>query len=152
MKYIFFDFEGMQSWMEICDDGYALRQVTTIEGETLVSCRDNVLAEGTVDALENCELITKIYFEEVWTHSTEALRQMWNKEKEKYTVGQSVLGAIKYFYPQGAIIDIGSMQGCCDIGSDKSIQFFGQKISGTIYGFDNQNMWILLNNCKLEEQ
>ena len=155
MKYIYYDFEGIKSWIEIGDDGYALRQVAVIADKTFVSCRDDYLAEKTIDdneidtEIENCERITETDFEEVWSSSTKELRKTWNEEKQKYAIGQNITGAIKYFYPQGTIIDIGSIQGCGEISMDKSIpQRVGQKISGTVTGFDEQNMWILLDNCK----
>ena len=155
MKYIFYDFEGIKSWIEIGNDGYARRQVNINADETLVSCRDNCLAEKTISdtaidtEIENCERIAEIYFEEIWSNSTEKYRQIWGEEKQKYAIGQNITGIIKYFYTQGAIIDAGSIQGCGDVSSDKSIRFFGQEISGTISGFDDKNMWILFDNCKL---
>ena len=149
MKYIFVDFDGFQYWIEVDKDGYALRQVTIEGTETLVSCRDDCLAEGVVDTENDCVQISEKDFEQIWSNATEKFRCTWNTKKQSYKVGQSVTGEIKYFYPQGAIVDIGEIQGCGYVKDNKSIQFCGKTISGTISGFDDKNMWILFDKCEL---
>jgi len=150
MEHIFFDFEGEQFWIEVGDDGYALRQIIVMADKTLVSCRNDCLAEKTVDTETDCERITEVAFETTWNNSTEKLRRIWDVEKQKYLIGQRIHGVIKYFYPQGAIVDIGNIQGCGDISDNQSIRYSGQRISGTICGFDEKNMWVLFEKCRLD--
>ena len=151
MKHIFVDFEGFKEWIEADEEGYALRQITVDGKNTLVSCRDNCLAEGIVDTENDCVKISENDFENVWINATEKFRQIWNTEKQKYMIGQNVSGLIRYFYPQGAIIDINKIQGCVDIGHlNFGLLYSGKEISGTISGFDDTNMWLLIDCCRID--
>jgi len=45
MKHTFIDFKSEQFWIEVDEDSYALRQVIVEDDKTLVSCRDDCLAD-----------------------------------------------------------------------------------------------------------
>lgn len=82
MSYIYTDFEGIKYWVEIDDEGYALRQVIEEDGEISVSCREDCLAEGVVE-IEYFENIKSEEFEKVWEKNTQDILKVWNREKCK---------------------------------------------------------------------
>lgn len=59
-----------------------------------------------------------------------------------------ISGKIKYFYPQGTIIDLGAVQGCGDASDlDSKLRYRGCVIHGTVTGYDDKNMWVLIGKC-----
>jgi alpha-glucuronidase len=151
MEHILVDFEGFKYWIEVDEEGYALRQITVDGEKILVSCRDDCLSEGIVDTENDCVKITEKDFENVWSDATEKSRQIWNTEKQKYVIGQNVSGVIKYLYPQGAIFDINKLQGCGDISHlDFGLVYSGKEINGIVSGFDDINMWLLIDSCRID--
>ena len=112
MIYIFIDFEGFQKWIEVDESAHALRQITNDGKRIFTSCRNGYLAEGIVDTVNNCKQISKSDFENIWYDATHKLRSVWDVSKQKYPIGERVSGVAKYLYPQGAIFDLGDIQGC----------------------------------------
>lgn len=153
MTYIFVDFEGYKYWIEVNDEGTALRQVTIDENNiTSISCLEPCLADQYVDTENDCEIISKDEFEKVWENAVLPYRKIWNTEKLKYKKGQNISGIIKYFYPQGAVLDLNNGYGCMNIENCREKPLYpGYSVSGTISGYDEENMWILIENCKLEQ-
>lgn len=155
MIYIYVDFDGYKFWFEVDQEGTAFRQVTVDDasGKISVSCLEASLADQYVDTKNDCEIISRKEFEEIWRDATSRPRTRWYLEKNKYLPGQSVQVTIKYFYPQG-IICIGNEQLFC-IHSDDILHIPnislnpGIKICGTITGYDEQNMWVLLDKCRI---
>lgn len=153
MTYIFVDFEGFKIWFEVDEEGTALRQVTIEEssGKIDVSCLGPYLADQYVDTHNDCETITREQFESVWQEATAVEREKWHKEKLKYVPGMAIQATIQYFYPQGAICRMGDRLFCANIKTPYlhgvSLRP-GAHILGTITGYDEPNMWILLDNCQ----
>lgn len=155
MTYIFKDFEGVQKWFEVNKSGYALRQITN-ESERirsiLTSCRRGYLDEGIIDTINNCKQISKSEFENVWHEATHKFRLEWDVCKQTYPIGERVLGVIDHFYPQGAIFDLGDIQGCAahsDIETFRYARGFPVRvIDGVVKGYDESNMWVLVHECR----
>ena len=154
MTYIFIDFEGVQKWIEVSEDGYALRQITNDDKKIRsirTSCRDGYLDEGFVDTVNDCKRIRKSDFENVWHDATHKLRSLWDNSKQLYPIGERVLGVVKYLYPQGSVFDLGDIQGCvshADIETFRDKRIFPMRvISGIVKGYDEINMWVLLHKC-----
>ena len=60
MTYIFVDFEGYKYWIEVNEEGTALRQVTIDENNIIsISCLVPCLADQYVDTENDCEIINK---------------------------------------------------------------------------------------------
>lgn len=155
MIYIFFEFENEKFWIEVDTNGYAQRQIVCKEGIYVLSCRTDCLAEGIVDIENDCTQISSDLFNEIWEKNSSEIRSIWNTEKVKYPIGSHVDGTIRYFYPQGIIFDLDNLQGCanfdyCKEMSQPSSLYPSHVISGTVCGYDECNMWILLNNCKAD--
>lgn len=155
MTYIFFEFENEKFWIEVDKNGYAQRQIICKKGIYSLSCRTDCLAEGIVDIENDCTQISSELFNEVWEKNASEIRAVWNIEKEKYPIGSLVKGTIRYFYPQGIIFDLDNLQGCanfdcCKKMSKPSSLYPSRLISGRVCGYDEYNMWILLDKCKAE--
>lgn len=159
MRYIFTNFEGIQKWIEVNDDGYALRQITD-DSQSIInqrfrlqrlrtSCRDGYLDEGIIDTINNCKQISKSDFENIWHNATHELRLLWDANKQRYPIGEKVFGVVNYLYPQGSIFDLGNIQGCIahsDIKTFRDMRRFPiREIHGIVKGYDEVNMWVLLH-------
>ncbi len=157
VKYIYFEFEKEKFYIELDETLYATRQIIIDKDNKVeISCIDCCLAEGKVNVEEfvcKYKNISKSEYEKIWEKYTESKRKDWIKIKEKYPIKTQVTGTIKYFYPQGIIVDFGDTQGCADYNScrensDSSSLYPYHIINGEVYGYDENNMWILINNCK----
>ncbi|BDD32216.1 hypothetical protein [Escherichia coli] len=153
MTYIFVDFEGFKIWFEVDKEGTALRQVTIEESSGIieVSCLGPFLADQYVDTQNDCETITREQFESVWQEATAVEREKWHEEKLKYVPGMAIQVTIQYFYPQGTICRMGDRLFCANIKTTylHGVSLgTGANILGTITGYDEPNMWILLDNCQ----
>ncbi|WP_261831042.1 hypothetical protein [Leminorella grimontii] len=152
MAYIFIDFDGYRDWIETDEEGWALRQVTIDKnGVVSVSCSEPYLAEHPVDTENDCKIITCGEFERIWEDATFSQRNEWNSAKVNYPVGARISGTIKYFYPQGTICGLAAaLQGCADTtGIQSKFLYPGVQISGEVVGYDEQNMWVLLDACEV---
>lgn len=153
MTYIYFEFDEILYWIEVDNQGYAQRQIIKKEGEYSLSCRTDCLAEGIVDIENDCEKITLKAFNMVWYEQSLVIQKIWEQEKKKYLIGTSIIGTIKYFYPQGIIFDIGNIQGCgdylsCKENSNANALYPSHSITGIVKGYDEVNRWILINECQ----
>jgi hypothetical protein len=143
MKYIFINYNDEQYWIEIGNDGYALRQII-IEpnSEIHVSCSEDCLAEGIINAGEldgKIQLVEQDAFESRWNNATAGKRKNWEDIKMMYPIGKEVECRVKYSYPQGWILELGQWLGVCK----GSLTFQPeQMIFGHINGYDDVNMWL----------
>lgn len=157
MHYIYFEFEKEQFFIELDTENRPQRQIILYPNGTYeISCRDNCLAEGEID-LETSKDITNIsfaLFENNWNEFTASHRSQWNMIKENYPIGRCVTGIIKYFYPQGARVNLGTVQGILPNNCENVPTFIDCVVQGVVSGYDEQNMWIVLedvNEIKLED-
>ncbi|MCT4606569.1 MAG: hypothetical protein N4A64_10785 [Marinisporobacter sp.] len=159
--------EGISSvtYYELIDE-YVLRQLMLIEDRWVGSNRKDkefeyYLAEGKVTLKEinsfdgDISMISKDEFEELWEVHCSAHLELWKKSKEDYTVGMQLQGSIEVIYPQGMLIKVGKYtlalgdyEACVQKSSCKSL-YPNQLISGKVKGYDEVNMWILLEECKI---
>lgn len=149
MRYLLIIFEGEQYWIEISDEGYALRQINIDANRNVqVSCIEDCLAEGYIDEDElegTIRIISQLEFEIKWEEATLEIRKRWNNEKDNYKIGKKVKCKAKYLYPQGWILKIDQLQGICNSEFEMS---YNQQIEGKVSGYDEVNMWLLINEIK----
>ncbi|MCL1989276.1 MAG: hypothetical protein FWG67_00130 [Defluviitaleaceae bacterium] len=154
MKYIRGVFEDFEYLIEIDDQHIPLRQISLEDGNVEISCRFDCLAEGKVfieDLDGFVEYIDKNIFENRWKLEANKYLDEWRLEKESNHLGNSVTGVIKYFYPQGIIIQTESVQAIFPVRNHESINQIhsGSKITGVVAGYDETNMWLILKDVKL---
>lgn len=145
MKYIFTEFESEQFWIEVDNDGYALRQIIIDDNKAQVSCMEDCLAEGIIDENEldgNTILITQHEFDNKWNMVTIEQRNRWNILKKQYSIGNEVECKVKYYYPQGWILNVGELHGVCECNFELSPN---QLIRGKVIGYDETNMWLIIS-------
>lgn len=146
MKYLLINFEDEQYWLEIGTDGYALRQIIIdADKQTHVSCIEDCLAEGIIREGEldgKISTITQYEFESRWNIVTLEKRKSWDILKEQYPIGKVVECKVKYFYPQGCILEIGELRGICNVKPDV---YPNDYIKGKVNGYDETNMWLLIS-------
>lgn len=160
-------FDGdIEYYIELDNQLYATRQImvdnnlTMFNKKVQVSCRDFCLAEGIVDindytntGLQAIE-ISNSEFQYLWDKHTQTIKEKFLIEKSRYPIGAEVFGIVKYFYPQGVIFKVGNIQGCADYqtcrnNSNPKDMYPNHKIYGKVIGYDFNNYWILLGNCKV---
>lgn len=119
-----------------------------IEDHTVqISCLTDCLAEGDVLLEEldgKIKIIKQEIFESKWSESLKHMRKKWEQKKEEYTIGKRVVGKIKYYYPQGAILQLDEILGVCsdDIPSGLVIN---TELQCIVTGYDEINIWIILS-------
>ena len=155
MEYITFTFENETYWLELDEEKYALRQIVlSADGFAGISCRDDCLAEGRIltdEINENIFAVDNDEFEKIWNIYSFPYLSVWDKEKKKYPVGSQIKGVIKYFYPQGIITEIDKIQGVsaydtCRKNSSPKNLYPGHKILGTVSGYDEKNMRLIISD------
>lgn len=154
MKYWFINFEEEQYWIEVADDNIATRQIIKDEDDIIrISCIEDCLAEGVIDVEDLEGEIIEISlekFEEKWNAETKAYHNLWEFQKEKYPIGKIVECKIKYFYPQGIIMQIGDTKGVYQDRELKASNEYGKypldTIKGKVKGYDDKNMWLIISS------
>ena len=149
MKYISFEFGKEKFWIEVGADGFALRQITVdAENNAHISCLEDCLAEGKIEGYElDCTIkkITWHKFQAVWDKYTSTNRKKWDILKKRMEIGKLVQGKVLYHYPQGWILQVDSLLAV--YAGDLELNI-GQQVSGKISGYDEKNMWLILNEIK----
>lgn len=154
MKYWFINFEEEQYWIEVTDDNIATRQIIKDADDIIrISCKEDCLAEGVIDVEDIEGEIIEISleeFEEKWNAEIKAYHKLWKFQKEKYPIGKIVEGEIKYFYPQGIIMQIGETKGVYQARESKESDVYRKypldKIKGKVKGYDEKNMWLIISS------
>ena len=145
MFYFMLNYDDEKYWIECDDDNYAVRQVFFDEhGNYHISCMEDCLIEGVFCQSESegeVTYIRKDEFEEVWQNELKKYERQWNIIKENYRIGDNVKGICKYFYPQGAIIYGENFRA---VYKETIKHVINQEISGTICGYDEVNMWLVI--------
>jgi len=150
LKYIFFLHDNIEYWIEIHNEGYALRQIISNNGMIQISCKTDCLAEGSINVFDldgECKYIDYNTFEKKWQSIIKIYKVSWMKEKKVNSVGKVIQGNVKYFYPQGVILQIDDSQAICDYNELKKVAGsnnlkVGQIVNGVVIGYDESNMWI----------
>ncbi|WP_099223445.1 hypothetical protein [Listeria costaricensis] len=104
MYYLFVQLDGIESWLEVSDDGYAERQVDKKPGgRILISSICDTLAEGNirVEVDEWTTHISKKEFEQVWADAKKPYQPIWEKAEQLFHIGQKLSVSVLAFYPQG---------------------------------------------------
>lgn len=149
MNYIYFTFEEEQFFIELDYENYAQRQIILYpNGTYMISCIDDCLVEGQInfEGITDITTISSALFESKWDALTASYRNQWNLVKENYPVGQCITGIIKYFYPQGARVQLGTVQGLISDNCGNTPNFIDCVITGVVSGYDEQNMWVVLDH------
>ena len=150
--------ENTQYWIET-KEGYAFRQIVVENDEKIeISCRMDCLSEGVISIEELAGEIKEInfeIFEEKWNSVCESYKNEWNNDKNKYLIGMPVEGIVKYFFPQGVIVQIGKSLGVCDLQQLEKVNkgntiSNGMIISGTVEGYNETNMWVKIAALPVE--
>ena len=142
MKYILIICDKTEYWIEIDSYSIAVRQLIFEEGCVEMSCKTDCLAEGVIKAEDisgTVEYVTADSFETKWEDSLQKYLCEWQIQKEEFPIGKAVVASIKYFYPQGAILQVGTAQGVC---SYKSSMRIGDTVKGKVVSYDDKNLWI----------
>ena len=150
MKYIYIIYENIEYWIELDKDDYALRQIIVDNGEIEISCKTDCLAEGVIllDELDGeVKIIDNIVFETKWNEVLLNTKTAWEQKKSDYPIGKKVTGTLKYFYPQGAVIQLEEIQGICanKLPADSTV---GSQLQCIVSGYDESNFWIILTLAK----
>src|SRR5574341_1009572 len=153
------------TYLEV-DRGGALRQIAWNGKEYLASNVNYppwglVLAEGYVDydAEEDVTPITKQEFDEIWQAHLATRNGIWEAIKQQYPSGTPVSGFIQIFFPQGAIVNLGSNDalGVADYQECKASiepEYMGarQKITAVVKDYDEENQWIILSSPSVSSE
>lgn len=166
MKYCKYDDEFSEitpgtEYLEINED-WANRQIAFNGKEYLASNYNHpqwgmMLADKEIDYDElvregEVTPITKDEFEAVWQAHLALHLAEWEAAKRAYSIGKSVEGSMKIFYPQGVIVDLGNALGVADHRACKEsapsgfIMGTGYKISAVVSGYDEENQWVILDS------
>ena len=150
MEYILVNWEDTEYWIEIkC--GYAYRQIIIDSKNNVdISCKTDCLPEGIIKSEELEGKICNIdseTFERKWKSVCDEYSAIWEEDKRIYPCGTHIVGKVKYFFPQGVIIQIGTSLGVCDFKQSKEINMHialssGDNIAGVVEGYDETNMWL----------
>ena len=147
MFYIQFEYEGETFYLEIDDQQIATRQIIMKNPrEFQISSRMDCLAEGEVLLTEENTEIPQAEFERIWRQCMRYYEEDWQQAKDDYPVNSVAVCKVEYFYPQGIIAHSGKTVFCMEDTADSRINRINITIKGTVIGYDEQNMWVLLSN------
>lgn len=149
---------GPEGWLmtEMDEEYYALRAIFKNSEQEYTSnfseTNEFGLPEGSLkEILDELEIISKNDFEEMWESIIGKHRNEWELTKSSLDIGMEINAIIKYFYPQGVILDIGELfLGIANYEKCKAIlgaeKMYPQtEIQLKIDFFDDENMWVGLS-------
>ncbi|WP_239256151.1 hypothetical protein [Listeria ilorinensis] len=157
MQYLFIQFEGIESWIEASDDGYAERQVDKApDGHFLISNIYDILAEGKISIVadEWTTLISKDDFEQVWSEAKKPYQTIWQEAEQNFHIGQLISVHVRAFYPQGVWFQVsgtyffGVLKETAAFHTENPLAGPGLTTQLVISGFDPLNQWLILTNNK----
>lgn len=156
MEYIKSFFEDEIYYFEVDDQQIAYRQIVVTDTDSKVSIApDFMLAETEVE-YEPDEKIGVIEFEIAWESAISKYRKQWDYYKQQYLPGDSVTGVLRMFYPQGCIIQLDKHTYAIADRTMLPEQIdglplgIGIVIAGRVSGYDEQNLWVQLDQCTVE--
>lgn len=151
--YPFEDLDIDVEYYEMFDD-FLLRQLTIMNGKPFSSNVQLHLGDGRFEISEDEDYVdrmTKEEFDEVWNAHLENYRPRWEKAKALYPVGTHVTGALKIFFPQGAIVKLKNALGVADYrqcreSTQPENMYPSHRITAVVEGYDEINQWIILGS------
>ncbi len=112
-----------------------------------------LVEEGDVTAISQQE------FQAVWNQYLALRQKGWNAAKLNYPVGLPVQGAIKIFFPQGVIVDLGDdvlgvadHDACKQSRTSEFIMSTRLKLTAVVSGYDEVNQWIVLTSPQVYQE
>ena len=167
MKYYRFDNDELHAngttYVEVDKDGCAFRQITVGGGQFIAS---NIrhpqwgfcLPEGCVDYddWEEFVPITQQDFNVVWNQHLARSTHQWETTRARYPVGKPITGALAIFYPQGAIVDLGSDALAvadyaeCRASAQPEWMYPKHRVRAVVAGYDEENQWVELREPRVE--
>lgn len=155
MEYIKSFFEDEIYYFEIDDQQIAYRQIVMNDHYSKVSIApDFMLAETEVE-YEPHEKIGVVEFEIAWESAISTYRKQWDYYKQQYLPGDSVTGILQMFYPQGCIIQLDEHtyaiadRAMLPEQIDGLLLGIGIVVAGRVSGYDEQNLWVQLDQCTI---
>ena len=109
MRYIYFISDEDRYWIEVDNDGIAVRQIILSDGLYHISALEDCLAEGKVVDEEidgDVTDISRADFEHVWEKTLEEYRPVWNSTKQRFKINDFIMAELAFYYPQGKIFKI----------------------------------------------
>ena len=156
-------FDGIKgyTYLEV-NDGCVFRQVSKFADRYVSSnikdpMYDFWLTEGEfkLDMSDEIKIISKTEFEEIWLANNQRVQHKWTKLKTEYQIGMEISGSIGVFYPHGVIINVGNDNlGVADYdecrrSTDAENLYPGHRVEAVIKGYDEKNMWLILEDPKV---
>lgn len=145
MRYLLILFEQMRFWIETDEDNYAYRQIVlNAQGEYAISCREDCLAEGSIDeaSLEGSIFaISRNEFDEIWNKAKSAYLAQWELCKQCHPIGSAVDGVFRYSYPQGSVV---TGEGFFALYIGESNFILNNPLKAKVVQHDEINMWLII--------
>ncbi|OPA73595.1 hypothetical protein BVG16_27685 [Paenibacillus selenitireducens] len=134
----------------------AYRQVSITDDQYIVSIApDFQLSDQEVEMFDGDEAISIELFNEVWEKAVAPYKATWVQVKQNYLPTDSVTGTIMMFYPQGVIIrlshDVYAVADDIEFRRHTRPEHMypGYRVHGTVKHYDDNNFWLVLENCKV---
>lgn len=152
------------TYIEIDDDNIASKQIAVTSNKYIASNRKDeehhfYLAEEKIDVNDIIDFggseISESQFYNIWNKYREGLSDNWHQTKENFPIGSEIEGIIEVFYPQGVIISISQdIIGIADYNKCRNSTqpdnlYPRHKIIGKVDGYDEENMWLIIDNPKV---
>jgi len=142
-------------YFEVDIDGTVYRQMIKNSNQINVSNRyDFCLSEKEVPYCAEKQ-IDKEEFDYLWKLGNKPFELSWNDTKKSVSIGMSIEGYIEVIYPQGIIINLGNDKyGISDYDECKNRCgseniYTKNKIKGKVFGFDEKNLWVKINEAQV---
>lgn len=156
MKYIFnkYTYQNRETeyWIELNAEMYSIRQINIgFPYGLVISCLEFGLAEDQIileDMLGEVIELTKEQFDKKWYELLLPYRDMWEEIKNRYTINSIFIGQVNYFYPQGTII---KSDEAIAVAKEVESSFAFEQVQGKVVGYDEQNMWLIVEGLKLKK-
>ncbi len=150
-------------------ENYILRQLLLIDDRIIGSNIKDAdyeynLAEGEVSVRDILDFdgevieISKKDFERKWELHRNNHISKWRASKSCYPLGTRISGCLEIMYPQGILIRLDDETIAiadydeCLMNSPYDSLYPQYIVTGTINDFDDENMWIKLDNCHVEKK
>lgn len=143
-------------YFEVDTDMIAYRQVTVTGEKYFVSIApDFHLTDQEVELFDGDEEISREAFHAVWDKAVAPYKDTWSQVMQSYALQDSVKGTIMMFYPQGVIIKLS--EDAYAVADDTELRrhirpeymYPGYIVEGIIKQYDENNFWLVLENCNV---